>query len=115
MNDEFRPKIIRRAMIEDRREEERKNVSLEARWEGGSGHDVARVSDLSLGGCFLDTFGQVEPGQVIELEIKLPSGEWLPLRGTIAFHQPGLGFSVCFTFLTDEEQYQLTQLINSQT
>jgi hypothetical protein len=100
-------------MTEERREEERKNVSLEARWGGGSGQHMARVSDLSLGGCFLDTFGQVEPDEVVELEIKMPAGEWLSLRGTVAFYQPGLGFSVCFTFLTDEEQYQLTQLINS--
>jgi hypothetical protein len=100
-------------MTEERREEERKNITLEARWEGGSGRHPARVSDISLGGCYLDTLGQVEADEVIGLEIKLPSGEWLPLRGSVAFYHPGLGFSVCFTFLTDEEQYQLTQLINS--
>lgn len=100
-------------MTEERREEERTTVSLEARWGGGSGQQMARVSDLSLGGCFLDTFGQVLPDEVVELEIKMPSGEWLSLRGTVVFYQPGLGFSICFTFLTDEEQYQLAQLINS--
>ena len=101
-------------MTEERREEERKNITLEARWEGGSGSRPARVSDISLGGCYLDTLGaQVEVGEVIALEIRLPSGEWLALRGSVAFYHQGLGFSVCFTFLTDEEQYQLTQLINS--
>jgi PilZ domain len=100
-------------MTEDRREEERKNITLEARWEGGSGRHPARVSDISLGGCYLDTLGQVEVGEVIGMEIKMPDGSWLPLRGSVAFHHPNLGFSVCFTFLTDEEQYQLTQLINT--
>ena len=100
-------------MTEERREEERKEVALEVRWEGGSGRHPARISDLSLGGCYLDTLGGVEVGEIISLEIRLPSGEWLPLRGTVAFHHPGLGFSVCFTFLTDEEQYQLSELINS--
>ena len=100
-------------MIEDRREEERKDITLEARWEGGSGRHPARVSDISLGGCYLDTLGQVEVGEVIGVEIKLPDGGWLPLRGSVAFYHPGLGFSICFTFLTDEEQYQLSQLINS--
>ena len=100
-------------MTEERREEERKDITLEVRWEGGAGRHPARISDLSLGGCYLDTLGGVEDGEIISLEIKLPSGEWLPLRGTVAFHHPGLGFSVCFTFLTDEEQYQLTQIINS--
>jgi PilZ domain len=98
-------------MIEDRREEERKNVTLDVRWERGT--HTARISDLSLGGCYVDTLGQVEVGEMLSLEIKLPSGEWLPLRGTVAFHHPGLGFSVCFTFLTDEEQHQLKQLIDS--
>lgn len=100
-------------MTEERREEERKEITLEVRWEGGSGRHPARISDLSLGGCYLDTLGGVEVGEVISLEIKLPNGEWLPLRGTVAFHHPGLGFSVCFTFLTDEEQEQLSELINS--
>jgi hypothetical protein len=100
-------------MTEERREEQRKEITLDVRWEGGAGRHPARISDLSLGGCYLDTLGGVEVGEIISLEIKLPSGEWLPLRGTVAFHHPGLGFSVCFTFLTDEEQYQLTELINS--
>lgn len=99
--------------MDDRREEERKNVNLEVRWEGSSGRHPARVTDLGLGGCYLDTLGDVNVGEVIELSIKLPSGEWLPLRGSIAFHHPGLGFSVCFSFLTDDEQYHLTQLISS--
>ena len=100
-------------MVDDRREEERKNVALEVRWEGGSGNHTARISDLSVGGCYLDTLGGASVGEVISLEIKLPDGVWLQLRGSVAFHHPGLGFSVCFTFLTDEEQYQLTQIINS--
>ena len=100
-------------MVDDRREEVRKNITLEVRWEGGSGIHPARISDLSLGGCYLDTLGGAEVGEVISIDIKLPSGEWLPLRGSVAFYHPGLGFSVCFTFLTDEEQYQLTQVINS--
>jgi hypothetical protein len=100
-------------MTEERREEERKNITLDVRWEGGASRQPARISDLSLGGCYLDTLGSVEVGEIVNVEIKLPSGEWLPLRGTVAFHHPGLGFSVCFTFLTEDEQEQLTEVINS--
>lgn len=100
-------------MTEERREEQRKDISLEVRWEGGAGRHPARVTDLSLGGCYLDTLGGVTVGEIVSLEIKLPSGEWLPLRGSVAFHHPGLGFSVCFTFLTEEEQEQLAELIES--
>lgn len=100
-------------MEQERREEERVPVSLEVFWEGGSGKHPARISDISLGGCYLDTTGSVTPGEIIGLTIKLPDGELLRLRGEIAYHMEGLGFSVCFTYLTDEEQYQLTQVINS--
>ncbi|MDX6695882.1 MAG: hypothetical protein QOF02_3485 [Blastocatellia bacterium] len=99
-------------MDEERREEERVTVSLEVFWEGGSGLHPARISDISLGGCYLDTIGSAEPGEVIGLTIKLPDGERLTLRGEVAFRIKNLGFSVCFTFLTDEEQRLLTQLIN---
>ena len=99
--------------MEDRREDKRKEMTLDVRWEGGSGRHTARISDLSLGGCYLDTLGQVSVGEIVGLEIKLRSGEWLPLSGSVAFHHPGVGFSVCFNFLTDEEQEQLAQLINS--
>jgi len=100
-------------MNDERREEERRDITLEVRWEGDSGRHSARISDLSLGGCYLDTLGGVTVGEVIGLEIKMPDDSWLELRGSVAFHHPGLGFSVCFTFLTDEEQYRLTQIINS--
>jgi hypothetical protein len=100
-------------MEEERREEERVTVSLEVKWEGGSGNHTARISDISLGGCYLDTLGTAAPGEIISLTIKLPDGSLLKLRGEVAYQLHNLGFSVCFTFLTDEEQYRLTQLINS--
>jgi hypothetical protein len=99
-------------MNQERRTEERKVVSWDARWEGLSGWHAARVGDISLGGCFIETFDPVEVGDIVTFEIKLPDGEWLPLRGEVTYYQPQIGFSVCFTFLTDEEQYQLSQIVN---
>ncbi|HEX8493835.1 MAG TPA: PilZ domain-containing protein [Pyrinomonadaceae bacterium] len=100
-------------MEQERREENRVPVSLEVSWEGASGRHTARVSDISLGGCYLDTLGSATPGEIISLTIKLPDGDLLNLRGEVAYHLQNLGFSICFTYLTDEEQYQLSQLITS--
>lgn len=100
-------------MEQDRREEDRVPVSLEVAWEGASGRHTARISDISLGGCYLDTIGSAAPGEIIGLTIKLPGGELLNLRGEVAYHLQNLGFSICFTYLTDEEQYRLSQLITS--
>jgi hypothetical protein len=100
-------------MNDERRSDERVALSLQAKWEGLSGGYQARVGDISLGGCFLDTNGAVTEGEIISFEIKLPDGEWLSLRGEVAFVQPHIGFSLRFSFLTDEEESALIQLINS--
>ena len=100
-------------MENERREDERAPVSIEARWEGLSGQHKARVADLSLGGCFIDTLGQAKIGEFIAFAIKRPDGKWLQLRGEVVSVDPQTGFSVAFTFLTEDEQKALSRLINS--
>lgn len=72
----------------------------------------ARVDDVSLGGCFVNTYGHVEPAEEIHLEILLPSGEWLPLQGHVASYQPGVGFGMAFT-LNAEERAVLQEVIDT--
>ena len=98
-------------MAENRRSDERISINLPAKWDGLAGNYEARVEDLSLGGCFINTAGRVETGEVIGVEIKLPSGEWLPLRGEVASCQPGIGFGLLFTFLTSDEEEALRELL----
>ena len=96
-------------MTDERRDEERIPLSLEVRWEGVS--HSARVGDISVDGCYIDTIaGTVAVGELISFEVKLPSGEWLPLRGEVTHTMPGIGFGLCFPFLTDEEQRLIAQL-----
>jgi hypothetical protein len=95
----------------ERRRSERKRVLLEAKWESMSRTHQARVDDVSLGGCFVNTFGRVEPNEIVNLELQLPSGEWLPLRGEVASYQPGVGFGLAFTSLTEEEIAVLKELV----
>lgn len=72
-------------MTENRRKDERVSTNLQAKWDGLSGNHESRVEDLSLGGCFVNTAGRVDVGEVVGVEIKLPSGEWLQLRGEVDF------------------------------
>lgn len=99
-------------MSNNRRSDERVSINLPARWDGLSGKHEGRIEDLSLRGCFLNTTKRVDVGEVVGVELKLPSGEWLQLRGEVAFYHTGVGFGVLFTFLTDEEEQALRQLIN---
>ena len=97
-------------MSDERRTDERVKVNLAARWDGMSGTQEARIEDISLGGCFVNTSARVEVDEVISLDIRLPSGEWLPLRGEVASQQPGIGFGLLFTFLTQDEEQALREL-----
>lgn len=98
-------------MGEERRSSRRKRILLEAKWESMSHTHEARVDDVSMGGCFVNTFGRVELDEEVNLQIQLPSGEWLPLHGRVASYQPGVGFGIAFTLLGQEETKVLEELI----
>ena len=100
-------------MPEERRSNKRKRLLLEARWKSMSSSHEARVEDLSLGGCFVDTLGRVEHNEAVDLEIRLASGEWLALRGQVASYQPGVGFGMSFTSLSKDKVAALNELMSS--
>lgn len=98
-------------MTDNRRSDERLSINLSARWDGGSGGHEARIEDVSLGGCFVNTVGRVELGEIVIVEIRLPSEEWLQLRGEVVSFQEGIGFGVVFPFLTGDEEQALREII----
>ncbi|HYK20095.1 MAG TPA: PilZ domain-containing protein [Pyrinomonadaceae bacterium] len=98
-------------MSDERRHDRRKRILLEAKWESMSRRHEARVDDISLGGCFVNTYGNAELGEPVDLEMELPSGEWLPLRGIVASSQPGVGFGMAFRSLTDDQIAALRELL----
>jgi hypothetical protein len=98
-------------MGQERRNSQRKRILLEAKWQSMSRTHEARVDDVSVGGCFVNTYGHVEPAEEINLKIQLPSGEWLPLHGRVASCQPGVGFGMAFTSLSAADRSLLKELI----
>jgi hypothetical protein len=98
-------------MTEERRSNKRKRILLEAKWESMSRTHEARVDDVSLGGCFVNTFGRVELNEQVNLQIELPSGEWLAFSGYVASYQPGVGFGMRFDPLSEEKSGTLEELI----
>lgn len=73
----------------------------------------SRIDDVSLGGCFVNTYGHVELNEEVKLLILRPSGEWLRLQGHVASYHPGVGFGMAFDTLNDEETTVLNELIVS--
>lgn len=101
-------------MNQERRHIRRVPLLVEVVWEGSTGKHEARTSDLSVGGCFIDTIGQVNVGEIIKFKILLPAGEWLDVQGTVAYEYPGMGFGVSFTQLLDSDRRQLEGLVNAE-
>lgn len=100
-------------MSDERRRDRRQKVLLEARWESLSKRHEARVDDVSLSGCFVNTYGPIEVGEPVAISILRRSGEWLALRGYVATYQNGVGFGMAFTDLSEAERKALQELIAS--
>jgi len=98
-------------MSGERRRNQRQKVLLEARWQSMSDRHEARIDDVSLTGCFVNTYGPVAVGERIELKILLRSGEWLEVNGHVANYQHGVGFGLAFTELTWAKKKALQDLI----
>lgn len=98
----------------DKRKHPRVPIFLEVRWESAGGKYEARTSDLSLGGCFIDTIGHVAVGETITFKLRPPSGEWIELHGDVLYELPRYGFGVSFRGLSDESQKQLEALTGAQ-
>ena len=100
-------------MSGERRRNQRQKVLLEARWSSLSDRHEARVDDVSMSGCFVNTYGPVEIGERVDLKILLRSGEWLALSGYVATYQHGVGFGMSFTDLTPAKEKALLLLLAS--
>lgn len=99
-------------MAEERRKAERVPLMLELRWQSLSGRHTARISDMSMGGCYVETMAQVTMGEVIRFEVQLPTGRWLPLVGEVVYHLPAMGFGVQFKSMTETQREMLGNLLD---
>ncbi|HZJ42148.1 MAG TPA: PilZ domain-containing protein [Pyrinomonadaceae bacterium] len=96
----------------ERREEDRIEVCLDAVWDGTMGKYSARITDLSEGGCYIDSLCEAYVGEVIQFNMQLPTGEWLELSGEIAHHVPQIGFGVRFVNLSDSNRQKLISILS---
>ena len=98
--------------MDERRAKPRLSVNLDAVWDREEQRQSARITDLSEGGCYLDTVGQVMSGEIVAFRVLLPDGDWLYLEGEVRHHRHGLGFGVQFVDLNDEQHEKLLLLLS---
>ena len=97
--------------MDDRRSKPRLSVHLDAVWHGGEERHSARITDLSEGGCYLDTVGEVMVGEIVAFRVLLPDDDWLYLEGEVRHHHHGRGFGVQFVDLNEEQLEKLLRLL----
>lgn len=94
----------------DRRTKQRLTISLNAMWDSSTEAHSARITNLSEGGCYLDSVGEVRRGQIVGFRVLLPDGDWLYLEGEVRHHSAE-GFGVQFTELNEEQTEKLHWLL----
>jgi hypothetical protein len=96
----------------EKRQDDRKTYWSEVSLEFASGKHGVRISDLSLGGCYVDSIASVTEGEAITVTLSNKAGETMSLPGEVAYVMPGLGFGVRFQDLTQEQIDFLQPLVS---
>lgn len=98
-------------MYENLRRYERFSVSLSVVLDFTSGKREARISDISMGGCFIDSIVSVRAGEQISFKINFPAGHTTIIRAEVIYVYPGVGFGLRFVHFTETERKLLEQII----
>lgn len=87
-------------------------VSLDVVWQGSAGKHDARMSEISMEGCFIDSITQGRTlGETVDFKVHLPDGPWVPLQGELINQEYPIGFGLRFTRLTDSDRKLLAQVV----
>jgi hypothetical protein len=97
--------------MSEQRKYERKELVAEAALEFSSGKYDTRISEIGLGGCYVDSIASVVEGEPISLTIRYGDTS-MPFTGEIAYLLPGFGFGIRFTDLTEENINFLRRIID---
>jgi len=95
----------------DRRKYPRHSCRIEALVtdEATSSRLPARVTDLSLGGCYVEMLSPLPLGALVELILN-PGDTTLQVRGKVRTSQMGMGMGVAFTGMSPEDFEKLRVL-----
>src|SRR5882672_6328844 len=88
------------------------SVSLDVVWQGSTGKQDARMSEISMEGCFIDSSVQGRSlGDNVAFKVHLPIGPWVSLQGELINDDYPMGFGLSFTELTDGDKRMLAEVV----
>lgn len=97
------------------REHERVPYLTEVVLEFASGRREARVSDLSEGGCYVESWAVgVRVGDTVGFELQMPGGALLPVVGEVAYATEGMGFGVKFLGQDEMTRSRIREFVEAE-
>lgn len=98
-------------MLYERRAHHRIPTKLTVRWEGLLTNNCALMTDVSPGGCYINSVGRVSLDEQIGVDTILVSQLHLHLEGSVAHREWPLGFGLRFANLFDEKAALISQIV----
>ncbi|MEO8650632.1 MAG: PilZ domain-containing protein, partial [Acidobacteriota bacterium] len=95
------------------RDQERVPFLVEVMLNIASARCQARISDLSSGGCFIDSIVSVTPGDAIDFDLKHPSGDSMHFKGEITYAMPAIGFGVKFLDISESQKLFTERIVKT--
>jgi CheY-like chemotaxis protein len=87
-------------------------VSFDVVWQGSSGKQDARMSEISMDGCFIDSITQGRTlGELVEFKVHLPTGPWISLQGELVNEDYPIGFGLRFSGLNENDKRLLADVV----
>jgi hypothetical protein len=79
-------------------------------WQEGSQSALSgTLSEISVGGCYIETTWPLPVGTQLEVLLKTNEEE-VRARGVVGYLDPSLGMGVAFTTVSEQDRYRLQQL-----
>jgi len=97
----------------DRRQHQRLGRPFEGNWRGASGANKCRISDLSIGGCFVETLATPTSGEETHVTILLGADHSMTFGGKVVYIEPKMGFAVKFHELSPDGVEQLQRVFDA--
>jgi len=89
--------------MQERRSANRLRTNINVRWETLKTQGRGSVCDVSSSGCFVLSGGEVAPGELARLDLRV-TDEMLTVWGTVVYTIKEMGFAVRFLFGGREEE-----------
>ena len=94
----------------EKRRDKRHSHFTEIVFEYASGQREARISEVSMGGCFIDTIIDVPVGEKVSFQI-LGKDPPVQFTGVVIYTFPGIGFGLSFTDLSPSSENYLRSVL----